>query len=180
MACPRRWNTKTQAFPRAGMQGTRIPRMNQRREGRTSQKADWSKVLFYLWLVGVCLCNQARWSFCRFPPGRAGDWKYCRQFEDVVSSNWGTIQWMFILSISLRRNTDTVCLSNQVLWWVFEVDDTKSSPSAFHPTVWRAQMPRRRKRRPDSSKMKERKEQLAKTQLFLGEVPGGSPHLVSG
>lgn len=58
----------------------------QRRTGGTSRKSDWSSRSFSIfgWL-GVCLCkSQTRWSLLRgFPSGRVGDWKYCRQFEDV-------------------------------------------------------------------------------------------------
>lgn len=78
----------------------------QRRTGGTSRKSDWSSRSFSIfgWL-GVCLCkSQTRWSLLRgFPSGRVGDWKYCRQFEDVKLRGYhiSMMDVYFFSSISL-------------------------------------------------------------------------------
>ena len=150
----------------------------QRRTGGTSRKADSRSFSIFGWL-GVCLCkSQTRWSLLRgFPSGRVGDWKYCRQFEDVKLR--GTIQWWMFFFVHKSK------------FWKYGYDvhlqvlgcqnfPTKiqlgwsSTPSAFHPSV-PGQCPGTAPRRPDLQNLKERRENSwQKTPLFCWGVLGGS------
>lgn len=155
----------------------------QRRTGGTSRKSDWSSRSFSIfgWL-GVCLCkSQTRWSLLRgFPSGRVGDWKYCRQFEDVKLRGYHIsmmdVYFFFVYKSKCWNFFGYITYISR--FWAVRIFPTKNPPLGwsrfphprFHPTAaWAAA--------PGTAPQKSRSPFERRNE---GKIPGKNHHFFLG